>query len=170
MNGLPSTRPYLIRALHQWCMDHGFTPHIAVKVDASVQVPQQYVVEGEIVLNVSSDATSGLILGQDFIEFKARFGGVPQQIMIPVDHVVAIYARENGQGMAFPSPSTERSVGPELQPTLDKTGSVSGGAQEGAAASLALVPAGSAKADSAPDSDPPPATPVGGKPTLKRIK
>ena len=99
---IPSTRPYLIRALHQWCMDHGFTPYISVSVDGSVRVPRQHVVNDEIVLNVSTDATGGLVLGDEYIEFKARFGGVPQQIVVPVGRVSAIYARENGQGMAFP--------------------------------------------------------------------
>ncbi len=99
---LPSTRPYLIRALHQWCMDHGFTPYLAVSVDGSVRVPRQHVVNGEIVLNVSTDATGSLALGDEFIEFKARFGGVSQSVVVPVGRVSAIYARENGQGMAFP--------------------------------------------------------------------
>ncbi|MFN3303281.1 MAG: ClpXP protease specificity-enhancing factor [Roseateles sp.] len=99
-----STRPYLIRALHDWCTDNGFTPYIAVHVDRSVQVPTEYVSNNEIVLNIGFDATSGLDLGNDFIQFKARFGGVAREIIIPVDHVVAIYARENGQGMAFPAP------------------------------------------------------------------
>jgi stringent starvation protein B len=99
---LPSTRPYLIRALYDWCSENGFTPYVAVKVDASVQVPREYVQGGEIVLNVSMDATSSLKLGNDFIEFKARFGGKPREIMVPIHRVMAIYARENGQGMAFP--------------------------------------------------------------------
>jgi stringent starvation protein B len=98
---LPSTRPYLIRALYEWCTDNGFTPYVAVKVDGSVQVPREYVQGGEIVLNVSMDATSALKLGNDFIEFKARFGGKARDIMVPVERVMAIYARENGQGMAF---------------------------------------------------------------------
>jgi stringent starvation protein B len=98
----PSTRPYLIRALHEWCTDNGFTPYVAVRVDGSVQVPREYVKDGEIVLNISCDATSSLQLGNDFIEFKARFGGKPREIMVPVARVIAIYARENGQGMAFP--------------------------------------------------------------------
>ena len=105
MNGLessaPSTRPYLIRALHEWCVDHGFSPYIAVQVDASVQVPREFVQNDEIVLNVSFDATSGLRLGNEFIEFKARFGGVARDIMVPVTHVLAIYARENGQGLSL---------------------------------------------------------------------
>ena len=100
----PSTRPYLIRALHEWCTDNGFTPYVAVRVDGSVQVPREYVKDGEIVLNISCDATSSLQLGNDFIEFKARFGGKPREIMVPVARVIAIYARENGQGMAFPPP------------------------------------------------------------------
>jgi len=99
---LPSTRPYLIRALYDWCSENGFTPYVAVKVDASVQVPREYVQGGEIVLNVSMDATSSLKLGNEFIEFKARFGGKPRDIMVPIHRVMAIYARENGQGMAFP--------------------------------------------------------------------
>ena len=97
-----STRPYLLRALHEWCTDNGYTPYIAVQVDEMVQVPQEYVKNGEIVLNVSYDATSSMSLGNDVIEFKARFAGTPREIIVPVDRVLAIYARENGQGMAFP--------------------------------------------------------------------
>lgn len=121
---LPSTRPYLIRALYDWCSENGFTPYVAVKVDNSVQVPREYVQGGEIVLNVSMDATSSLKLGNDFIEFKARFGGKPREIMVPIHRVMAIYARENGQGMAFPvsdeeaTPSVLSSVdGPSLANT-----------------------------------------------------
>jgi stringent starvation protein B len=98
----PSTRPYLIRALYEWCTDNGFTPFVAVLVDETVRVPNEYVKDGEIVLNVSFDATSALKLGNDYIEFKGRFGGVARDILVPVDRVLAIYARENGQGMAFP--------------------------------------------------------------------
>ncbi|MFP5467698.1 MAG: ClpXP protease specificity-enhancing factor [Gammaproteobacteria bacterium] len=110
---LPSTRPYLIRAMHEWCTDHGFSPYMAVHVDRLVQVPPEYVNNGEIVLNVSLDATSGLKLGNDWIEFKARFGGAAREIMVPVSHVVAIYARENGQGMAFPPPQASDEPGEE---------------------------------------------------------
>jgi stringent starvation protein B len=98
----PSTRPYLIRALYEWCTDNGLTPYVAVKVDDSVRVPREYVKNGEIVLNISFDATSSLKLGNDFIEFKARFAGVARDIMVPIQRVIAIYARESGQGMAFP--------------------------------------------------------------------
>ena len=100
-----STRPYLIRALHDWCTDNGFTPYVAVYVDAAVQVPMEYVKNNEIVLNVGFEATTALKLGNEFIEFKARFGGTAREIVVPVDHIVAIYARENGQGMAFPVPT-----------------------------------------------------------------
>jgi stringent starvation protein B len=98
---VPSTRPYLIRAIHEWCTDHGLTPYLAVRVDHTVRVPMEHVHNGEIVLNVSFDATSGLKLGNDWVEFKARFSGQAREICVPVDHVLAIYARENGQGMAF---------------------------------------------------------------------
>ena len=119
-----STRPYLLRALHDWCTDNGYTPYIAVYVDGSVQVPMEYVKNNEIVLNVGFEATSALQLGNEFVEFKARFGGVSREIVVPVDHVVAIYARENGQGMVFepeqappPSPSDDepRSGKPSLR-------------------------------------------------------
>ncbi len=107
-----STRPYLIRALHEWCTDNGFTPYLAVHVDSKVQVPMEYVKNNEIVLNVGFDATQGLKLGNEMIEFRARFGGTAREIAVPVDHVVAIYARENGQGMAFPTPTPLSTVAP----------------------------------------------------------
>jgi len=113
---LPSTRPYLIRALHEWCSEHGFTPYLAVAVDATVQVPLEFVQNGEIVLNTSLEATSQLVLGNEFIEFKARFGGVPREVIVPVDHVLAIYARENGQGMAFPPPQTAQANHDDVDP------------------------------------------------------
>ena len=89
-----STRPYLIRALHDWCTDNGFTPYVAVFVDGTVQVPIEYVKNNEIVLNVGFEATSALKLGNELIEFKARFGGTSREIAVPIDHVIAIYARE----------------------------------------------------------------------------
>jgi stringent starvation protein B len=101
----PSTRPYMIRAMHEWCTDNGFTPYLAVTVDEWTQVPMEFVKDGQIVLNTSYDATSQLVLGNERVEFRARFSGVARDISVPVDHVLAIYARENGQGMAFPAPS-----------------------------------------------------------------
>ncbi|OIQ89521.1 hypothetical protein GALL_285990 [mine drainage metagenome] len=103
-DNVSSTKPYLLRALYEWCTDNGYTPYLAVHVDGSVRVPREHVKNGEIVLNVSFGATSGLKIDNDVISFKARFGGVARDIQVPVTHVTAIYARENGQGMAFPPP------------------------------------------------------------------
>ena len=102
MSDVPSNKPYLIRALHQWCTDFGFTPFIAVFVDASVEVPMEFVKNDEIVLNLSLEACHQLQMENEWISFQARFGGIPRKIMVPVTHVLAIYARENGQGMSFP--------------------------------------------------------------------
>jgi len=109
-----STRPYLIRALFEWCNDNTLTPYIAVKVDSTVQVPKEYVKNDEIVLNISLDATSGLQITNEYIEFKARFGGTPRVIVVPVGQVIAIYAKENGQGMAFPAPTSNPKEVPNL--------------------------------------------------------
>jgi len=175
-----STRPYLIRALYEWCTDNGLTPYVAVRVDQSVQVPREYVKDGEIVLNISYDATSALQLGNDFIEFKARFGGKPRDIMVPVGRVIAIYARENGQGMAFPPPvdalaeggagsvmsSLPATTAPETQepatteaPTADRV--------------VQLVQPESPATPATDEQDPPrPQPPAGGggRPALKRVK
>jgi stringent starvation protein B len=97
-----STKPYLLRALYEWCTDNGFTPHIAVRVDNSTRVPRQFVRNDEIVLNISFEATSQLQMGNEWIEFSARFSGKSHKIEVQVANVLAIYARENGQGMAFP--------------------------------------------------------------------
>ena len=97
-----STRPYMVRAMYDWCVDNQLTPFIVVAVDASVRVPTEFVRDNEIVLNISMGATSSLVLGNDYIDFKARFGGVARDISVPMGRVSAIYARENGQGMTFP--------------------------------------------------------------------
>ena len=102
MPDVPSNKPYLIRALHQWCTDFGFTPFIAVFVDSRVEVPMEFVKNDEIVLNLSLEACHQLEIENEWISFQARFGGIPRKIMVPVGHVLAIYARENGQGMSFP--------------------------------------------------------------------
>jgi stringent starvation protein B len=96
-----STKPYLLRALYEWCADQGFTPYISVQVDAHTLVPRQFVRDGQIVLNLGADAVQNLHMGNDLITCQARFGGVAQSLSIPVGNVAAIYARENGQGMAF---------------------------------------------------------------------
>ena len=98
---VPSTKPYFLRAIHEWCSDAGFTPHIAARVDEHVRIPPGYAQDGQIVLNLSEEAAVNLSLGNEVITFQARFGGVPHPVMVPVSHVMAIYARENGQGMGF---------------------------------------------------------------------
>ncbi|QQC63344.1 ClpXP protease specificity-enhancing factor [Paraburkholderia ginsengisoli] len=97
-----STKPYLLRALYEWCTDNGYTPHIAVRVDNQTRVPRQFVRDNEIVLNISFEATSQLQMGNEWIEFSARFSGKSHKIEVPIANILAIYARENGQGMAFP--------------------------------------------------------------------
>ncbi|HWL27921.1 MAG TPA: ClpXP protease specificity-enhancing factor [Burkholderiaceae bacterium] len=96
-----STKPYLIRALHEWCTDNGYTPHIVVTVDANTVVPPAHVHDGQITLNIGTLATNRLVLGNEYIEFQTRFGGVTEQIFVPVAAVSAIYARETGAGMGF---------------------------------------------------------------------
>ncbi|TJZ79123.1 ClpXP protease specificity-enhancing factor [Chitiniphilus eburneus] len=96
-----STKPYLIRAIHEWCSDHGFTPYLVVAVRGKMQVPMEYVKNGEIVLNISYNATRSLTLGNDYVTFSARFNGVSREIVIPVGAVVSIFSRENGEGMGF---------------------------------------------------------------------
>jgi stringent starvation protein B len=99
---VPSTKPYLIRALYQWCVDNGFTPYLSVYVDRFVQVPMDYVKNDEIVLNISPDACQAFMIDNASVQFKARFGGVARDIWVPITHVMAIYSRENSQGMSFP--------------------------------------------------------------------
>ncbi len=168
-----STRPYLIRALHDWCTDNGFTPYIAVYVDASVQVPMEYVKNNEIVLNVGFEATTALKLGNEWIEFKARFGGSSRDINVPVDHVIAIYARENGQGMAFPVPTDSGSGAQPGSPS----GAPSTPSSTPKASGLRLAsdetqadPAASTDPTTVDDDDRPPEPPPAGRPALKRVK
>lgn len=105
---MKARRPYLLRALHEWIADSGETPHIVVDATAEgVTVPRQYVKEGKIVLNVSVTATQMLQLGNDFVSFEARFGGMSHAVQIPVRAVLGIYARETGQGMIFPEGDAE---------------------------------------------------------------
>ena len=157
-----STRPYLIRALYEWCTDNGFTPYVAVQVDETVQVPREYVKNGEIVLNISYDATSSLKLGNDFIEFKARFAGSAREIMVPVNRVIAIYARENGQGMAFPVPVP--GAPPEETRPSPLTSVPAATDAEGKVVQLVTPEGGSAPPEE------PPRPPSGPRPALKRVK
>lgn len=143
---LPSTKPYLIRAIHEWCTDNGFTPYIAVQVDDRARVPREHVRDGQIVLNVGYEATGGLQIGNDLISFQARFGGVARDISFPVGSVAAIYARENGAGMAFEPESRE------------------------SGASGASGPVQGAAPQSGADPSDPRTPPTGGRPKLQRIK
>ncbi|MFN4325770.1 MAG: ClpXP protease specificity-enhancing factor [Azonexus sp.] len=137
---LPSTKPYLLRALWEWCCDNGFTPHIAVEVDERTRVPREYVRGGQIVLNLGPAATNKLQMGNELIEFQARFNGVARDLSVPVGRVTAIYARENGAGMAF-----------ELEDGHPATGGEATGQD----------------APAAPADEPPPEPP---RPKLQRIK
>ena len=150
-----ATKPYLLRALYEWCVDNGYTPHVAVKVDSKTQVPTEYVKNGEITLNVSPSAVHKLQMGNDLIEFSARFAGVARQISVPVSNVYAIYARETGHGMTFDvdaaKPGTQAVT--QAEPSAPKEPPV------------ALPP----PANTAP---PQPTKPGGGKPKpqLRRVK
>jgi stringent starvation protein B len=95
------TKPYLIRALYEWCVDSGHTPYLAVTVNSRTRVPKEFVKNGEIVLNIGAAAVHKLSMGNEAIEFAARFNGVSRDILVPMDAVAGIYARETGQGMAF---------------------------------------------------------------------
>jgi stringent starvation protein B len=149
MNEVP-TKPYLLRALYEWCVDNGYTPHLAVKVDSKTQVPSEYVKNGEITLNVSPAAVHKLQMGNELIEFSARFAGVARQISVPVANVYAVYARETGHGMTFdveaPKPGTQAVA--EAAPAAPRE-----------APAALPAPAGE-----------PPKKPRGGKPTLRRVK
>ncbi|MEO8839799.1 MAG: ClpXP protease specificity-enhancing factor [Herbaspirillum sp.] len=159
-----STKPYLLRAIYEWCTDNGYTPYIAAVVDANTRVPTQFVQNGEIVLNISFEATSGLKLENESIRFNARFGGVARDILVPVDNVIAIYARENGQGMAF---EATKSIGGDINPVpasppSSETRPVIG------TPTLASVPTADSFSDSSnPEPEPPK---KGGPPKLTRIK
>ena len=165
-----STKPYLLRALYEWCTDNGYTPYIVVAVDARTRVPMEFVKNGEIVLNISFEATGNLKMDNDFIHFKARFGGVAREIEVPVDNVSAIYARENGQGMAF---EVRREESPERKKRSDSKKSQVAKpeadlpARPGAPALSSVGTTRDASGDDQPDPEPPKTR---GKPTLTRVK
>ena len=124
------TKPYLLRAIYEWCVDNGYTPYVSVVVDEHTRVPMEYVRDGEIVLNIGPLATSKLRMGNDLIECSARFSGAARELSIPVGSVAAIYAKENGQGMSFevdrgtsPAPSrTSQSTAEHPKPTKPSGG------------------------------------------------
>jgi len=125
MSELLSTKPYMIRAIHEWCVDNGLTPHLLVAVNAQTRVPLAYVKDGEIVLNLNYSATKDLQIGAEAITFSARFSGVSNNLYVPTSAVRGIYARENGQGMFFEVDAAELSeeakalgVIEEIQPSV----------------------------------------------------
>ena len=154
-----STKPYLLRAIYEWCTDNGYTPYIAVMVDSRTRVPMQFVKNGEIVLNVSFEATSSLKMDNDLIQFSARFGGVSHDISISVDNVIAIYARENGQGMAFEVARPAAAEAPRPGNDIPALSSVPSGQDENA----------ESETNTPPDDDGTPPK-KGPRPTLTRIK
>ncbi|WP_025601908.1 ClpXP protease specificity-enhancing factor [Burkholderia sp. WSM2230] len=171
-----STKPYLLRALYEWCTDNGYTPHIAVRVDNHTRVPRQFVRENEIVLNISFEATSQLQMGNEWIEFSARFSGKSHKIEVPVANVLAIYARENGQGMAFPVESTggeardsgadAETVEPVAEPVAPATPAAPRAVDSPSAADAP------SKAEPAPEGEPPDddGSKGGGRARLKLVK
>lgn len=174
-----STRPYLIRALYEWCTDNGLTPYVAVAVDETVHVPFEYVKNNEIVLNISFDATSSLKLGNEFIEFKARFAGSAREIMVPISRVIAIYARENGQGMAFPlsdhlTPAAPAADASPVKPASAQLASISVEAAQpsatGAETKIVQLVPGSGITPDGGDDPKPPKPRQGKRPSLKRVK
>jgi stringent starvation protein B len=160
-----STKPYLIRALYEWCTDNGLTPYLAVHVGPGTRVPMEYVKNGEIVLNISFDATSGLHIGNDDIRFKARFGGVAKDIVVPISQVTAIYARETSQGMAFP-------LEDEDAPSDDDASFDAPPAHPAATAPKRLRPVESrdSQQGDAPPEEPPPPAPRPSGTRLTRVK
>jgi stringent starvation protein B len=121
-----STKPYLIRAIHEWCSDSSLTPYVSVQVGANTRVPAEHVKNGEIVLNIGYDATHRLTIGNELIQFSARFNGVSRECSIPIEAVTGIFAKENGQGLFFPrDPASEGAVAspaPETTPPTSNGG------------------------------------------------
>ncbi|MHB9116975.1 MAG: ClpXP protease specificity-enhancing factor [Burkholderiales bacterium] len=120
-----TTKPYLIRAIYEWCSDNGYTPYLAVQVSPRTQVPLEHVKDGQIVLSLSSTAVRNLLMGNEFVEFSARFSGTARQILVPIASVIGIYARENGQGLFFAAEEETEQADAEARsetPTADKPG------------------------------------------------
>ncbi len=116
-----STKPYFIRAIYEWCSDCGYTPYLSVRVDEKTRIPMEHVRNGEIVLNVSLNATRNLTINNELIQFSARFNGVSREVSIPVDRVQGIFARENGQGAFFTveTPAALAAANPSVAPVVN---------------------------------------------------
>ncbi|MDO4433332.1 MAG: ClpXP protease specificity-enhancing factor [Alysiella sp.] len=117
-----STKPYFVRALYEWCADNGYTPFLAVWVNEHTRVPRQFVQDNQIVLNIGMNAVKDLVMDNEWITFSARFGGVAQDVMIPIGHVVGLFARETGEGMGFEAeewlPENVKSETPAVDTTI----------------------------------------------------
>lgn len=118
----PSTKPYLIRAIYEWCADAGYTPYLAVQVDEYTQVPSAYVKDGQIVLNIGVDAVKNLQMGNEDISCNGRFGGVAHQLVIPVAAVIGVFAKETGQGLVFQAGPSTPPASPEPPESPPSTG------------------------------------------------
>ncbi|MFM1880368.1 MAG: hypothetical protein RLZZ344_602 [Pseudomonadota bacterium] len=178
-----STKPYLVRAIYEWCSDNGFTPYLAVAVNEQTRVPMAHVRNGEIVLNVSALATHRLQLTNTEVSFTARFSGVAEEIWVPIDQIVAIYAKETGHGMAFdvPKPMGEAEA-PEEGSPLNVVGKTKTGKSPAPTrlktpgrVGIGPVPSPAAQGPESDDDsrpDPPPAGPAlgAGRPALRRVK
>jgi stringent starvation protein B len=165
-----STKPYLLRAIYEWCTDNGYTPYMAAVVDAGTRVPMEFVKNGEIVLNISFSATSGLKMDNDLVRFSARFGGVSRDISVPVDNVTAIYARENGQGMAFEATIKSDDAQGADEQVEDSSARPIPSSSRPALTSVLTVPKPNEKSVVVESGDVPDPPKKGGRPTLTRIK
>ena len=112
-----TTKPYLVRAIYEWCVDNQYTPYVAVNVNSNTQVPMEYVENGEIILNISQNATDDLVMNNDYIQFMARFDGAPRKMQIPMDAVKGIFAKEINQRLTF---SIDPEPGPENKQSTDQ--------------------------------------------------
>ncbi|HEY9281494.1 MAG TPA: ClpXP protease specificity-enhancing factor [Eoetvoesiella sp.] len=157
-----STKPYLLRALHEWCTDNGYTPHIVVTVDANTVVPRAHIHDGQITLNIGALATNRLVIGNEFIEFQARFSGVTEHIFVPVAAVSAIYARETGAGMGFEVSESQAYPGEATHNHSGEKAVVDAGPQS-VPDSDAKVDPGTGKGPDSPNDDPK-------RPRLKIVK
>ncbi|MFN0303134.1 MAG: ClpXP protease specificity-enhancing factor [Burkholderiales bacterium] len=157
-----STKPYLLRALYEWCVDNGFTPYLQVVVDKNTVVPKEFIKGGEIVLNVGPLASNKLKIGNEHIEFQARFGGVARDLYVPITAVAAIYAKENGQGMSFEPERPDESRADSIGPAHDATAAKETSSHQTDIKDASAHPN---------QSEPPPRSPTpGGRPALRRVK
>ncbi|QIK37047.1 ClpXP protease specificity-enhancing factor [Caldichromatium japonicum] len=153
---MTSSKPYLIRAIYEWILDNQMTPHLLVDVHfPQTRVPLEFATDGRIVLNIAPSAVRGLVIGNEWIEFSARFGGVARDVLIPTEAVIGIFTRENNQGMFFPEPEYP---------------AVSAQSSTGTAPRLTSLSGGQAADDKPSPNRPKGKTPAGKTPTLKVVK